>query len=626
MKYKIKKSKAFTIVELLIVIVIIGILAAVVFVTYTNISKKAIESGLKSDLNSSRKLLSVFYIENGENYPDSIRCDIPNSSTNKCIKPSFSDSSYYYTSDNSQKPATFSLIIVKGDVGYEITNSSEIKPIATSVAPVSSPVPSSTTSGNNTTFSWTDADCSFGTSARYQYRFTINNGYDSGLLSTSNTSVSFSTASEGYTYSVQVQAQCYNSIASGAWSSFASINYFRPYTNIAAQSYSTPGTYTYTVPAGVNQITALIASGGGGGGCGGYNSSWVISSGGGGGGGSGSTIANISVTPGQQLPIVVGTGGAGGTSTGSNTGLTSGINGTSSSVGSVVVAGGGGGSYGNGATSGAGGAGGAVTNGTYNLVNNGYVGGWIEAAGGVGASSLFGKGGGNGVAAGIGAGGWGGQNNGSGSRGGDGMVVILASTSQTHGSQSYSTSGTYTYTVPAGVNQITALIASGGGGGGGGGYNSGWAVSSSGGGGGGSNSTIAKINVIAGQQLAVVVGKGGAGGLPGNTNVGQTSGVNGTGSSVGSVVVAGGGGGTYGDGTTAGIGGSGGVITGGTYNLAYQGYIGGWIEAAGGVGASSIFGKGGGNGVSAGIGAGGWGGQNNSGGNSGGNGMVVIFW
>lgn len=49
------RQNAFTIVELLIVIVIIGILAAITIVSYTGITQRANEATLKSDLANNKK-------------------------------------------------------------------------------------------------------------------------------------------------------------------------------------------------------------------------------------------------------------------------------------------------------------------------------------------------------------------------------------------------------------------------------------------------------------------------------------------------------------------------------------------------------------------------------------------
>lgn len=59
------KSKGFTIVELLIVIVVIGILATLVIVTFTGIQKKARDSQRQTDINAVNSQLAAFYAENG---------------------------------------------------------------------------------------------------------------------------------------------------------------------------------------------------------------------------------------------------------------------------------------------------------------------------------------------------------------------------------------------------------------------------------------------------------------------------------------------------------------------------------------------------------------------------------
>ena len=70
------------------------------------------------------------------------------------------------------------------------------------------------------------------------------------------------------------------------------------------QEFTTPGTYSWTAPAGVTSVCVVAVGGGGGAGL--YN-------GGGGGGGALAYKNNISVTPGQSYTVIVGAAGTNGT-------------------------------------------------------------------------------------------------------------------------------------------------------------------------------------------------------------------------------------------------------------------------------------------------------------------------
>jgi len=138
--------------------------------------------------------------------------------------------------------------------------------------------------------------CPTGTSARYQYRYTNSQGYDSGLVATTSTSVSFTTSTESVTYTVSVQKQCYNSNTTSNWSTATSSSYTRP---------SSGGTITYnsgsgswTAPTGVSSVTAYVW------GAGGSGYSGCFTQGGGGGGAFATKV--ISVTPGSSYNYSVG--------------------------------------------------------------------------------------------------------------------------------------------------------------------------------------------------------------------------------------------------------------------------------------------------------------------------------
>src|SRR6476659_7471535 len=63
-----KKEKGFTIVELLIVIVVIGILATLVIVTFSGIQQRARDTQRQTDINAIQGHLEAYYASTG-NYP-----------------------------------------------------------------------------------------------------------------------------------------------------------------------------------------------------------------------------------------------------------------------------------------------------------------------------------------------------------------------------------------------------------------------------------------------------------------------------------------------------------------------------------------------------------------------------
>ncbi len=80
-KQKENKQKGFTIVELLIVIVVIGILAAIVIVTFTGVQKKARDADRKSDVNGIAAQAEVYYGQEAK-YPTLTELQTPLFRTN----------------------------------------------------------------------------------------------------------------------------------------------------------------------------------------------------------------------------------------------------------------------------------------------------------------------------------------------------------------------------------------------------------------------------------------------------------------------------------------------------------------------------------------------------------------
>jgi uncharacterized protein (TIGR02145 family)/prepilin-type N-terminal cleavage/methylation domain-containing protein len=116
-------SQAFTIVELLVVIVIIGILATITAVAYTGVSQRAIVATLQSDLSNAANQLKIFKVTSiNEDYPTANVCPSPGA-TEICLKSS-AGNSYVYTVSNGTNPKTFTLTATNGALSYQITNDS----------------------------------------------------------------------------------------------------------------------------------------------------------------------------------------------------------------------------------------------------------------------------------------------------------------------------------------------------------------------------------------------------------------------------------------------------------------------------------------------------------------------
>jgi len=112
----VSKSRGFTIVELLIVIVVIGILTAIVMVSYTNTSQKATIALLKSDLTNLSKTINLESITN-DTFPTSL-AEVYASSG---FKPN-PEIEYQYFYNNGSNPKYFCLNAIKGGEKYMITN------------------------------------------------------------------------------------------------------------------------------------------------------------------------------------------------------------------------------------------------------------------------------------------------------------------------------------------------------------------------------------------------------------------------------------------------------------------------------------------------------------------------
>ena len=116
--------KAFTIVELLIVIVVIGILVTISVLTYTGVSSRANVATIQSDLDSNSRKLQLYY-SLYNSYPtalDANSCPLtPTATTNPtyCLRYTGSNTLSNYTGTIN----TFSLNIANGSLVWKVTES-----------------------------------------------------------------------------------------------------------------------------------------------------------------------------------------------------------------------------------------------------------------------------------------------------------------------------------------------------------------------------------------------------------------------------------------------------------------------------------------------------------------------
>lgn len=153
----------FTIIELLIVIIVIGIISTIVFVSYSGITKKAHDTGLTVDLVNNGKLLNIARSTNAYvKYPatqndanlqattgNTLLYNVSSDQTAFCLQASGFGSSYYIT-DTSQTPQ---IGVCNGATGVGSTGpvlaSASFAPIGSGSAPsVSIPMPSGASNGS----------------------------------------------------------------------------------------------------------------------------------------------------------------------------------------------------------------------------------------------------------------------------------------------------------------------------------------------------------------------------------------------------------------------------------------------------------------------------------------------
>ena len=200
-------NHAFTIVELLIVIVVIGILSGIIFATYTGMNRKAITATVKSDLGNDAVMLKLYNADYGT-YPtafDGSNCpSAPTADTRYCLKYS-SGNTIAYTGINQ----TFTLTLTNTNTGisYQVNELGDVTMVSSLLSPLT-PAVTVALNGGNVQATITPISCPSGL-PQYATKSRTNNGTWSSFDAWSTNLTTSQVANDDTKYGYIAQARCY---------------------------------------------------------------------------------------------------------------------------------------------------------------------------------------------------------------------------------------------------------------------------------------------------------------------------------------------------------------------------------------------------------------------------------
>lgn len=115
----LRRHAGFTVVELVIVVIVVGVLASMTVITYNVVNRNATESSVKSDLRQAQAVITMLATRNVGQYPTSLStADINASNGNN----------FAYTVNNASTPPTYCLVATDrtGRVSFYITHTQKI--------------------------------------------------------------------------------------------------------------------------------------------------------------------------------------------------------------------------------------------------------------------------------------------------------------------------------------------------------------------------------------------------------------------------------------------------------------------------------------------------------------------
>ena len=113
------RNSGFTIVELLIVIVVIAILAAITIVAYNGIQSRAKAAAAQSALSQAQKQIMLYAVRNNDEYPPTLEAAEVKSSTT---------ASYEYTPPTAANPKSYCLTATASNLSYKSADNSDGSP------------------------------------------------------------------------------------------------------------------------------------------------------------------------------------------------------------------------------------------------------------------------------------------------------------------------------------------------------------------------------------------------------------------------------------------------------------------------------------------------------------------
>jgi len=112
-----RRQSGFTIVELLIVIVVIGILAAITIVAFNGVQDRAKTASVQSSVSQATKKVLAYAAQNSDQYPAAL--------LDADVKPGTNGVTYQFTSDNTVSPRVFCVTATSGTISYYMSNKND---------------------------------------------------------------------------------------------------------------------------------------------------------------------------------------------------------------------------------------------------------------------------------------------------------------------------------------------------------------------------------------------------------------------------------------------------------------------------------------------------------------------